>query len=231
MGYGSLDKQDDRYRNRQRPQPFPLVGTGSGCDSAINMHTSSLQLLSSPSLLAVANYVKCSELLNNDSNFASSTAVECYESDGYSISTNRDRIRSLVWFSQIRASWLRCRATLPWWKWPQRISYCMSFTSTPHRFNREAKNDSQQQQIAMVNASIEFLFCEVPFWCKKITCWRTQLRYPGICGESNLQSKIVVQQSSCGGSDISLELECPFYPRSSCKTQILVSGALQLSYQ
>ena len=88
MGYtsGSVDRQDDIYRNRQRLQPYPLVQNDSGYGSSMKIPSSRLQVLSSPSLLTIANSVKCSELLNNDSNFAPNTAVECYESDGCSIS-------------------------------------------------------------------------------------------------------------------------------------------------
>lgn len=86
---GSVDSQDDIYRNRQRFQPYPLVQNDSAYGAAIKIHSSSLHLppvLSSPSLLSLANSVKCSELLNNDSNFALYTAVECYESDDCLIS-------------------------------------------------------------------------------------------------------------------------------------------------
>ena len=86
---GSVDRQDDIYRNRQRIQPYPLVQNDSGYGAAVRIHSSSLQVppvLSSPSLLSFANSVKCSELLNNDSNFAPNTAVECYESDDCLIS-------------------------------------------------------------------------------------------------------------------------------------------------
>jgi hypothetical protein len=83
---GSVDRQDDMYRNRQRPQPYALSQNAPGYDST-NLHSGSLQTLSSPSLLGLANLVKCSELLDNDSNFASDTVIECYESDSYSIST------------------------------------------------------------------------------------------------------------------------------------------------
>ena len=85
---GSLDKQDDTYRNRQRPQPTPLVQNESGYGSAIKSRSSILQTQSAKSLLTLANAVTSSELLNNESNFASTTAVECYESDGCSISTS-----------------------------------------------------------------------------------------------------------------------------------------------
>ena len=85
---GSLDKQDDIYRNRQRPQPYPLVQTDSGYGSATPMRLDSvLTSSSSPtSLLGLADLVKCNELLTNASNFASESVIECYESDFYSTS-------------------------------------------------------------------------------------------------------------------------------------------------
>ena len=88
MGYksASVDRQDDIYRNRQRLQPFPLVQNDSGYGSTMQIPSSRLQVLSSPSLLTIANSVKCGELLNNEPNFAPNTAVECYESDDCSIS-------------------------------------------------------------------------------------------------------------------------------------------------
>lgn len=94
---GSLDRQDDIYRNRQQPQPTPLVPNDSGYGSAIKSRSSSLQTQSAKSLLTLSNAVTNSELLNNESNFAPTTAVECYESDGCSISTSpqkptRDRL-------------------------------------------------------------------------------------------------------------------------------------------
>ena len=84
---GSIDRQDDIYRNRQRYRPYPPVQKDSAYGSAITIHSSSLQESSSHSLLSLADSVKCSALLSNDSNFAPNTAVECYESDDCSIST------------------------------------------------------------------------------------------------------------------------------------------------
>ena len=84
---GSVDRQDDIYRNRRRPQSSPLAQTDSGYGSAVKIDHNSPQVLSCPSLLSLANSVKCSELLNNDSNFALHMAVECYESGGSSMST------------------------------------------------------------------------------------------------------------------------------------------------
>ncbi|MCJ1230832.1 hypothetical protein MMC12_007506, partial [Toensbergia leucococca] len=78
---GSLDGQNDIYRSRQRPQPHPLVHD-SGYGSAIKNYSSSIQTIPSRSLISLANSIQCQELLNNDSNFAPYTAVECYESDG-----------------------------------------------------------------------------------------------------------------------------------------------------
>ncbi|MCJ1272789.1 hypothetical protein MMC21_000578 [Puttea exsequens] len=82
---GTVDGKNDIYRNRKRLQPYPLVQNDSGYESTINSHSSSLPSLPSPSFLSLASFVKCSELLNNESNFSSSTAVECYEGDGHSI--------------------------------------------------------------------------------------------------------------------------------------------------
>lgn len=84
---GSVDRQDDIYRNRQRPQPYPLVPTDSGYESASQIRGNSLKALPAPSLLGLANLVKCNELLNNNSNFASKTNIDCYRSDFHSIST------------------------------------------------------------------------------------------------------------------------------------------------
>ena len=83
---GSLDGQNDIYRSRQRPQPHPLVHD-SGYGSAIKNYSSSIQTIPSRSLISLANSIQCQELLNNDSNFAPYTAVECYESDGRLTST------------------------------------------------------------------------------------------------------------------------------------------------
>ena len=83
---GSVDRQDDIYRHRlQRPQPRPLVQHDSGYESAANVHSSSLGSLSSKSFLTFADSVKCSKLLENKSNFAPSTVVECFECDGSSM--------------------------------------------------------------------------------------------------------------------------------------------------
>lgn len=83
---GSVDRQDDIYRNRQRPQPYPLIPNDSGYESASHLRFNNLQELSSPSLLGLANLVKCDELLNNSSNFALKTTLECYQSGFHSIS-------------------------------------------------------------------------------------------------------------------------------------------------
>ena len=82
---GSVDKQDDIYRKQQRPQPHQLGYSNSSYDSAIHLRFGSLRA-SSSSLLGLADSVKCHELLNNDSNFALKTVVECYQSDFRSIS-------------------------------------------------------------------------------------------------------------------------------------------------
>ena len=82
---GSVDRQDDIYRNRRRPQPLPFMQHDSGYESAANIHSSSLGSLPSKSLLTFANSVKCSELLDNDANFAPSTVVEGYQCDNHSI--------------------------------------------------------------------------------------------------------------------------------------------------
>ena len=87
---GSVDRQNDIYRNRQRPQPYPLVQNDSGYESATQASLSSLLPSSSPSLLGLADSVKCCKLLDNDSNFASETVIECYQSDSHSISMCRD---------------------------------------------------------------------------------------------------------------------------------------------
>ena len=88
VGYtsGSVVGQDYVYRNRQRLQPYPLVQNESGYGSTMRISWSPYQVLLSPSLLTFANYVKCSELHINDSNFAPHTAVESYESGECSIS-------------------------------------------------------------------------------------------------------------------------------------------------
>lgn len=93
---GSVDGQDDIYRNRQRFPPYPLVQNDSASGSAIKTPSGSLQVLSSPSLLSLANSVKCNALLSNNSNFAPNMAVECYESDDYSISMCLNCFRSPV---------------------------------------------------------------------------------------------------------------------------------------
>lgn len=90
---GSVDRQDDIYRIRQRPQPYPLAQNDSGYESATHASFSSLRPSSSPSMLGLADSVKCCSLLDNDSNFASETVVECYQSDPHSISMRRDLTR------------------------------------------------------------------------------------------------------------------------------------------
>lgn len=89
MGYasGSVDGQDDIYRNRQRLQPYPLLPNDSGYASTMKVPSIRHQVPSYPSLLTLANSVKCNELLSNESNFAAHTTVECYESNDCSIST------------------------------------------------------------------------------------------------------------------------------------------------
>lgn len=101
---GSVDKQDDIYRNRPRLQPYPLVQQDSGYGSAIKIHSTSLQDPSSSSFLSFVNSVKCSEMLNNESNFAPSTAVECYESDNSSMSMLRTAPVARFWCLRSRAS-------------------------------------------------------------------------------------------------------------------------------
>lgn len=101
---GSVDKQDDIYRNRPRLQPYPIVQNDSGYGSAIKIHSSSFQTPSSSSFLSFVDSVKCSELLNNESNFAPSTAVECYESDDRSISMCRITPGVRSWSLRSRAS-------------------------------------------------------------------------------------------------------------------------------
>ena len=83
---GTINRQDDIYRNRPPLQPYPLVQNDSGYGSATKINSSSLQVLSSPTILSLANSVKCSELLNNDSNFAPNTTVDLYECDELSMS-------------------------------------------------------------------------------------------------------------------------------------------------
>ena len=87
---GSIDKQDAIYRNRQRPQPYALVQTDSGYGSATHSSFERVLTASSSSLLSLADLVKCDKLLKNDSNFASQTVVDCYESDFHSISMCHD---------------------------------------------------------------------------------------------------------------------------------------------
>ena len=67
---GSVDRQDDTYRNRERPKPLPLIHSDEGYGSAEDVHSSSLQSMSSSSLFGLANSVKCDQLLKNGSNFA-----------------------------------------------------------------------------------------------------------------------------------------------------------------
>lgn len=83
---GTLTKEDDIYRNRARPIPYPLVQRDTGYESDINVHSNSLQDLSSSSLLGLANAVKCSSLLSNEANFAAISKLECYESSTFSLS-------------------------------------------------------------------------------------------------------------------------------------------------
>ena len=96
---GSVDGQDDICRNPPRFQPNPLLQNDSAYGSTIEIPSSRHQVLLSPSVLTLANSVKCSELLNNDSNFAPNMAVECYESDDCSISTCRNCSRTPVMIS------------------------------------------------------------------------------------------------------------------------------------
>ena len=83
---GSVDRQDDIYRNRQRPQPYQPGYNDPGYKFATHLRFGNLRASLSPSLLGLADSVKCNELLNNDSNFALKTLVECYQSDFRSIS-------------------------------------------------------------------------------------------------------------------------------------------------
>lgn len=83
---GSLDKQNHIYRKQQRPQPYPLVQNDSGYESATDFGFDSVLASSSTSLLGLANSIECRKLLQKDSNFASETIVDCYESDDHSIS-------------------------------------------------------------------------------------------------------------------------------------------------
>lgn len=78
---GSVDRQDAIYRNRKRPQPYPLINNDSGYETASYLHLGKAQASSAPSLLGLADSVKCTELLNNDSNFAVESMVGCYQSD------------------------------------------------------------------------------------------------------------------------------------------------------
>ncbi|KAI9721200.1 MAG: hypothetical protein M1812_002361 [Candelaria pacifica] len=85
---GSVDRQDDIYRNRERPQPYPIVQNDSGFESATHLrfnNSSTSSSSSSPSLLGLANSLKGEALLSNDFNFASKSVVDCYESDFRSI--------------------------------------------------------------------------------------------------------------------------------------------------
>ena len=84
---GSIDKQDGIYRKEDRPQPHPLIQTDSGYGSTTPMQLDSVLNPAIPSLLGLADQVKCHELLKNASNFAAESVVECYESDFSSIST------------------------------------------------------------------------------------------------------------------------------------------------
>lgn len=72
-------------RNRKSSPPTPFLPDDSGYGSGFDRSKSIPQLWSSLSLLDVANSVKLGELLDNDANFASATAVECYESDGHAM--------------------------------------------------------------------------------------------------------------------------------------------------
>ena len=113
---GSVDRQDDIYRNRQRPQLHQLGSSDSGYDSATHLRFGSLRASSSSSLLGLADSVKCNELLNNGSNFALKTVVECYQSDFRSISVYCDApaapglmskvLKKLTWRQSAR-NWMR----------------------------------------------------------------------------------------------------------------------------
>ena len=93
---GSVDKQDDIYRNRRRPQARPIVQNDSGYGSGIKLRSSSFRAETSTSLLTLANSVRSTQLLDNDFNFASSTTVECYESDA--CSTSKSLLKSTYGF-------------------------------------------------------------------------------------------------------------------------------------
>lgn len=82
-----IDKHNGIYRNQQRPQPYPSIQPDSGYGSTTSIRLDSVLTSATPSLLGLADRVKCTELLKNTSNFAKETAVECYESNFCSIST------------------------------------------------------------------------------------------------------------------------------------------------
>ncbi|KAI9891091.1 MAG: hypothetical protein M1814_003290 [Vezdaea aestivalis] len=83
---GSVDKQDEIYRNRKRPAPKPIQREDSGYDSAGNLGFKSFSTSSSAPLIGLANTASAAKLLNNDSNFAGKTDFDCYIGDGSSIS-------------------------------------------------------------------------------------------------------------------------------------------------
>ena len=83
---GSIDKQNDLYRNRQRPQPHPLVHEDSGYESAPHVRLSNLARSNATSLLDLANALHSFDLLENKSNFSGETSIEYYEATSSVIS-------------------------------------------------------------------------------------------------------------------------------------------------
>lgn len=84
---GSVDRQDAIYRNRQRPQPYPLLQNDSGYETGAHSSPSKLSNSAPSCLLSLAHSAKCHPVLSNEANFVSESDIECYESDTYKFST------------------------------------------------------------------------------------------------------------------------------------------------
>ena len=88
-------RQDDIYRNSQRPPPHVLTNNDSGYGSDFKIDHLNFQVPPSLSLLGMAALAQCQELLDNPSNFAPSTSVDCFESDGASLSNPSLHVASI----------------------------------------------------------------------------------------------------------------------------------------
>lgn len=177
---GSVDRQ---------PQPFPIVQYDSGYGSAIKSHSSSLQVLSSPSLLNLANSVKCSELLNNDSNFATNTAVECYESDGCSI--KRQCLDDKGFNERLSSLAVDCDG--------ERKHRVLLFFTTLE-FEQDA---TYKARSSLSKAGVEALMSR----------WNlNELFIPDLLGRPNYWSPELYSSSNSGGAPFAVEFFCQ-YPR------------------